>query len=117
MIEEINPEVMQKLEEAQAHLAQQPIIEGPPIKENALMQEEVGQTFGQAGSGAAQHILIDHYFTSSLRRLWVYADNAWRNRVVNDEALKGIVQTAFDAKSVHIWWNVNNQITLMRCRK
>lgn len=117
MIEEISPEVMKKLEEAQAFLAQQPIIEGPPIKQEILMQEEVGQTFEQAGSGAGQHILIDYYFTSKLRRLWVYADNAWRNRVVNDEALRGIVQTAFEAKSVHLWWNANNQITIMRCRK
>ena len=117
MMEEISSEVMQELEEAQAQLAQQSIIEGPPVQEKELMQEKVGQTFEQAGSGTAKHILVDYYFTSSHRRLWVYANNSWRNRLVNDEALKGIVQTAFEAKSVSVWWNANNQITLMRCRK
>ncbi|MGM0445127.1 MAG: hypothetical protein ACQEQH_01845 [Bacillota bacterium] len=117
MTEEISPEVMQKLEEAQAHLAHQTTIEGPPIEEKDLVQGKVGKTFEQAGSGAAKHILIDHYFTSSLRRLWVYSDNAWRNRVINDEDLKGIVKTIFKAKSMQIWWDANNQITLIRCRK
>lgn len=113
---EVTAEVEQQLVEAQAELAQSVEAAGPPVEEMAATQA-LGTVFGGAGSGQAKHILLDHYFTSAFRRLWVYSGGAWRYRNVTNVEEQGAAQVAFASDRVDAWWDSSNILTLMRCWK
>jgi len=113
---EITAEVEQQLMEAQAELAQSMEADGPPVEEMAAT-EALGTVFGGAGSGQAKHILMDHYFTSALRRLYVHAGGAWRYRNVTNIEEQGLAQVAFASDRVDSWWDNSNILKIMRCWK
>lgn len=115
---EVSAALMEQLNQAQNELAQQMVTGGPPVEEGQVQaQVKSGETFGAAGQGQAEHILDDHYFTSSVRRLWAYAGGGWRYANVTSAEEEGIAQVAFLATRVDVWWNDSNAITLMRCWK
>lgn len=114
---EVSLEVLQQLEAAQAALEQGVETNGPPIPSEVAAMEISQPSFGAAGSGKVKHVLVDHYTTSSTRRLWAYADNSWRNRNITNTEEQGLAQVAFAADRVDAWWDANNQITILRCWK
>ena len=113
---EVTGEEMKQLAEAQAELAQSMEEAGPPVEEMAAT-EALGTVFGAAGSGQAKHILLDHYFNSALRRLFVHSGGAWRYRNVGNIEEQGLAQVAFASDRVDSWWNSSNILTMMRCWK
>ena len=115
-MKEVTAEVEQQLVEAQAELAQSMEADGPPVEEMAAT-ETLKTLFGAAGSGQAKHILLDHYFTSALRRLWVHAGGAWRNRNVTNIEEQGVAQVAFASDKVDAWWDSSNILKILRCWK
>ena len=113
---EVTGEEMKQLAEAQAELAQSMEADGPPVEEMAAT-EALETVFAAAGSGQAKHILLDHYFTSALRRLWVHAGGAWRNRNVTNIEEQGVAQVAFASDKVDAWWDSSNILKILRCWK
>jgi hypothetical protein len=114
---EVNAEIMQQLEQAQAKLAQSVEVEGPSAAPEVIASTSAEPTFGAAGSGQAKHVLLDHYFGSSFRRLWAYAGGAWRHANVTNTEEQGLAQVAFAANRVDAWWDNNNKLTILRCWK
>jgi hypothetical protein len=114
---EIPKKVMAQLEQAQVELTQSFETEGPPITAEVTATEVAAPTIGAAGSGQAQHVLMDHYFTSSTRRLWAHSEGAWRYQNVENIEEQGIAQVAYAANRVDVWWDSNNRLTLIRCWK
>jgi hypothetical protein len=115
-MKEVTAEVEQQLVEAQAELAQSMEADGPPVEEMAAT-EALKTVFGAAGSGQAKHILLDHYFTGALRRLWVHSGGAWRYRNVTNIEEQGLAQVAFASDRVDSWWDSSNILKIMRCWK
>ncbi len=116
---DVTIEVEQQLVKAQAELAQSMEAAGPtgpPVEEMAAM-EALGAVFAAAGSGQAKHILLDHYFTSALRRLYVHAGGAWRNRNVTNIEEQGVAQVAFASDRTDAWWDSSNILKILRCWK
>lgn len=113
---EVTAEVERQLVEAQAELAQSMEAAGPPVEEMAAT-EALETVFAAAGGGQAKHILLDHYFTSALRRLWVYASGAWRYRNVTNIEEQGLAQVAFASDKVDAWWDSSNILKTLRCWK
>ena len=114
---EVSKEVMQQLEQAQTELAQSMEVGGPPVAAELTAPESTEITFGAAGSGQAKHVLMDHYFTSSTRRLWAYTGGGWRSADVTNTEEQGLAQVAFSSNRVDTWWDGNNKLTIMRCWK
>lgn len=114
-MKEVTAEVEQQLVEIQAELAQSMEAAGPPVEEMAAT-ETLKTLFGAAGSGQAKHILMDHYFTSALRRLYVYS-GGWRYRNVTNVEEQGLAQVAFASDRVDSWWDNSNILKIMRCWK
>lgn len=114
---EISTEIMLQLEQAQAALAQNMAAGGPPVAAEVTTTSIAEPTFGAAGSGKAKHVLVDHYTTSSSRRLWAHAGSAWRNASITNAEEQGLAQVAFAANRVDVWWDGSNKITIMRCWK
>ena len=113
---EVTAEVEQQLVEAQAELAQSMEAAGPPVEEMAAT-ETLETLFAAAGSGQAKHILLDHYFTSALRRLYVHAGGVWRYRNVTNVEEQGLAQVAFASDRVDASWDSSNILKFMRCWK
>lgn len=113
---EVTVEVEQQLVKAQAELAQSMEAAGPPVEEMAAT-EALETVFAAAGSGQAKHILLDHYFTSALRRLWVHAGGAWRHRNVTNIEEQGLAQVGFASNRVDAWWDSSNILKILRCWK
>ena len=113
---EVSAEVMQQLEQAQAELAQSMEAGGPPVAAEVAAPEAAEVTFGAAGSGQAKHVLLDHYFTSSVRRLWAHAGGQWRYANVTDTEEQGLAQVAFASNRVDAWWD-SNKLKILRCWK
>lgn len=113
---EVTAKVEQQLAEVDAELAQSMEAAGPPVEEMAAT-ETLKTLFGAAGSGQAKHILMDHYFTSALRRLYVHAGGAWRYRNVTNIEEQGLAQVAFASDRVDAWWDSSNILKVMRCWK
>ncbi len=113
---EVTGEEMKQLAEAQAELAQSMEATGPPVEEMAAT-EALETVFAAAGSGQAKHILLDHYFTGALRRLWVHSGGAWRYRNVTNIEEQGLAQVAFASDRVDSWWDSSNILKIMRCWK
>ena len=116
-MEEIPREIMAQLEQAQVELSQTFEAAGPPVVAEMTTTEVAATNFGAAGSGQAKHVLTDHYFTGSTRRLWAHSAGAWRSRNVTNVEEQGIAQIAYAANRVDVWWDTNNMLTLMRCWK
>jgi hypothetical protein len=114
---EVNARVMQQLEEAQERFAATVTAAGPPVLAAVTAPQDVMGSVGAAGCAQAQHVLVDHYFTSALRRLWVYASGDWRYRDVTNLEEQGLAQVAYVATRVDACWDVNNLITFLRCWK
>jgi hypothetical protein len=104
-------EILQQLEEAQSALEQSVVTEGPPI---AGPQMEETPITG-AGSEQAKHLLVDHFFTSTVRRLWAFAGGAWRYHNIASAEEEGLGQVAFAADRVDVSWNDSNVLTFVRC--
>ena len=114
---EVSVELMQQLEQAQAELARSIEAGGPPVAAEVAAPEIAEIRVGAAGSGKANHVLVDHYFTSSLRRLWVYAGTGWRYRNVTNAEEQGLAQVAFASDRVDAAWDSGNRLTMLRCWK
>ena len=113
---DVSPEIMQQLEAAQAALGSE-VAAGPPVAAEVEEAKVETEMFGAAGSGKAAHVLLDHYFTSTARRLWAYAGGAWRHANVATADEAGIAQVAFLASRTDAWWDANNKLTILRCWK
>jgi hypothetical protein len=111
---EISAQIMQQLEKAQAELAQSLEAAGPPVAPEVTAMGS--ETVGAAGSGQAQHVLVDHYFTSSLRRLWAYS-GGWKWADIGAAEEQGLAQVAYAATRVDIWWDDQNKLRQVRCWK
>jgi len=114
---EVSGEVMRQLEEARARLAATAVTAGPPIL-TALTEVRAPETpVGGAGSATAQHVIVDHYFTAGVQRIWAYAGGEWRYRDVTHVEEGGIAQVAFVATRVDTAWDASNVISVLRCWK
>lgn len=114
---EISPDILQQLEVAQAEMVQNMENDGPPEPFESHASLAGNPVLGAAGSSMAKHILIDHYMTGSTIRLWAYADNAWRSRLITGTDEQGVAQVAYLASRVDVWWNNSDSINLVRCWK
>lgn len=112
---EVSAEVMQQLEKAQAELARPLAVAGPPPE--VAVPEVAELAVAAAGSGQAKYVLLDHYLTSSLRRLWIHADGAWRYRNVTNTEEQGVAQVAFASDNIQGSWDDKNVLWLLRCWK
>jgi hypothetical protein len=112
----VTDEIMNQLKAAQAGLESLG-AGGPPVVAEVAAMETAAPAFAAAGSGQAQHVLVDHYYTGSLRRLWAYAGGQWRYVNVTSAEEQGLAQLAYAANRVDAWWDGNNKLTLMRCWK
>jgi len=113
---EVTAEVERQLAEREAEIAQSMEAAGPPVEEMAAT-ETLETLFAAAGSGQAKHILLDHYFTSALRRLYVHAGGVWRYRNVTNVEEQGLAQVAFASDRVDASWDSSNILKFMRCWK
>ena len=113
---EISPAIMQQLEAAQAALMSESAT-GPPVTAEVDESEVAAEMFGAAGSGQAAHVLLDHYFTGTTRRLWAHAGGAWRHADISSADEAGIAQVAFLASRNDAWWDASNKLTILRCWK
>ena len=114
---ELTEEEMQQLVQAEQELAQGFEVGGPPMTAELAPFQMSESAFGAAGSGTAKHVLLDHYFTSSLRRLWAHVGGTWRGRNVTNTEEQGLVQVAFASNRVDAWWDNSNNLTILRCWK
>jgi len=114
---EIGPDILHQLELAQAEIDQGTLAVGPPVATETSISVSSQTVFGAAGSGTAKHVLLDHYMSGSVRRLWTFVDNAWRYQNITNVEEQGVAQVAFAASRVDAWWNTNNQMSLLRCWK
>jgi hypothetical protein len=114
---EVSAEVMRQLEEAQARFAATAVAAGPPVLATVAAPEGPVAEVGAAGCAQAQHVLVDHYFTSALRRLWVFAGGEWRHRDITNVEEQGLAQIAYMATRVDACWDASNVITFLRCWK
>jgi hypothetical protein len=114
---EVSAEIMQQLEQAQIELARSMEAGGPPTAPELTASASAEPIFGAAGSGQAKHVLLDHYFNSSFRRLWAYAGGAWRHANITNTEEQGLAQVAFAANRVDAWWDNNNKLRILRCWK
>jgi hypothetical protein len=113
---EISSQILNQLEQAQAALAQLVETTGPPVASEVAIPAATPELVGAAGSGQAQHVLVDHYFTSSLRRLWAYSGD-WKYVNITDAEEQGLAQVAFAATRVDVWWDDQNRLRQIRCWK
>jgi len=113
---EVTAQEMQQLEAAQAELESMD-AGGPPVLAEVAALEAAEPAFAAAGSGKAKHVLVDHYYTSSLRRLWVHAGGQWRYANVTSTEEQGLAQVAYASNRVDAWWDGSNKLTTMRCWK
>ena len=67
---DIDPTIMQQLEEAQAALDSTAPIGGPPIAADSAMSAADPFSFSASGSDTAVHVLVDHYFANANAFLW-----------------------------------------------
>jgi hypothetical protein len=72
---------------------------------------------GAGGCAAATNVMLDHAFTTTLKRVWAHAGGAWRRRQVTATEEAGLIQVAFAADQVVVCWDASNYLTLMRCVK
>lgn len=114
---QVSSEVLKQLEQAQAQVAYGLATGGPPVAAGVASESSAEPVFAAAGSDQAKHVLVDHYFTSSLRRLWAHAGGEWRYKNVTNTEEQGIAQVAFLADRVDAWWDNNNVLTILRCWK
>ena len=77
---EVSAEVMQQLAQAQTELAKSIEAGGPPVASEVAPLEAAESEIAAAGSGQAKYLLVDHYFTGTLRRLCPAADRAGNPR-------------------------------------
>jgi hypothetical protein len=112
---EISADAMQQLEAAQAAMSSQMESDGPPAE--IAMASSSDNLVGAAGSGRAKYLLLDHYMTSTYKVLWAYVNNAWYHKQVGTADEQGLLQVGFNAKYVDVWWDANNNITIVRCWK
>lgn len=110
---EVHEEIIRELDEAAANVKQEIQMGGPPL----TIEMEAAGGVGATGCKEAQHVLLDHHFTGTLRRLWVYADGAWRHRDVGVAEEQGVIQVAYAANRVDACWNDSNELTMLRCWK
>ncbi len=113
---EISPEILEQLALAQAELAQSMEAGDLPVAAEVAAPEITQPTIGAAGSGTAKYLLMDHYFSGSLRRLWAHV-GSWHYKNVSTVEEQGLAQVAFASKRVDAWWDNNNQLTILRCWK
>lgn len=117
---ELEENVLKELEIAQGAAMQGE--EGVEGTEAAIMDElekaEVSLGVGAAtGCGWAKYALVDYFFTSGLRRLWVYIpDKGWKYRNINETQVMTIGKVVMEARRIYACWS-GNQITYIRCWK
>jgi hypothetical protein len=114
---EVSAAVMRQLEEAQARLAATAVTAGPPILTAPTEARVPEAPVGGAGSGTAQHVIVDHYFTAGVQRIWAFASGEWRYRDVTHVEEEGIAQVAFAATRVDTAWDSSNVVSVLRCWK
>jgi hypothetical protein len=114
---EISAEIWAQLDEAQAAL--EPLLDatGPMLPAEATMPEVGDPLVGAGGCAVATNLMLDHYFTSPLRRVYANASGAWRYRNVTATEETGLMQVAFAADQVVVCWDASNQLTIIRCVK
>jgi len=118
---QVSPEILKQLEEAQAKLAQPTRAAAQTPGPALMMQKEATMADGAAsapsGNATANYVLVDHFFGSAYRTLWAYANGAWHAVGAADAEEQGVAQVAFASNRVDVWWDNNNQLTIMRCWK
>lgn len=67
-----------------------------------------------SGSGEASHLVVERHLEGGAR-LWVYAGDGWRSRVVDAAELRGLVHELFAADRVRAWWD-GQTITRVQAR-
>ena len=112
----ITAQEMRQLEIAQAELGSMD-AGVPPVMADVAASGTAGPVFAAAGSGTAQHILVDHYFTGSLRRLWVFAGGQWPHVNITNTEEQGLAQVAYASDRVDASWDGSNKLTMVRCLK
>ncbi|MEA5454017.1 hypothetical protein SPF06_04700 [Sinomonas sp. JGH33] len=73
---------------------------------------------GAGGSATTHYLVLDHYFSGGPAALWAYDGAAWRAGLVaepGDE--QGVVQVAFAANRVDVWWDSSGSLSVIRSWK
>jgi len=112
---EVSAEIMRQLEQAQANLAQNSEKAGSPLAAEGAVPEAAAAR--SSGNGVANYVLLDYYFTNSVRQLWTYSNGAWRYQDVPNIGEKDLVQIAFMSDKVECSWDHDNKLTFLRCSK
>ncbi len=112
---EFGSDLLAEMEEAEASIEPWLAEIGPLPTE--LSMEAAGPLSAAAGCGTAQHLMMDRYFTSPLRRILAYAGGSWRYRNVTATEEAGLVQVAMAADQILVCWDTGNQLTQVRCVK
>ena len=117
---ELEESVLKELEIAQGAAMQ--VEEGVGGIEAGIM-EELEKAEGSLGVGAAtgcgwaKYALVDYFFTSGLRRLFVYIpDKGWKYRNINETQVMTIGKVVMEARRIYACWS-GSQITYIRCWK
>ncbi|MCK5607503.1 hypothetical protein KAR91_36810 [Candidatus Pacearchaeota archaeon] len=112
-----NAEIMKKLQLAQAELEQSIEAIGPLVGIEDMVPSIGEIDIGASGQGQANHVIVDHYFVGSLRRIWAYASGAWRFVNITFTEEEGLAQIAFCSDRIDAWWDSGNKLTKLRCWK
>ena len=73
---------------------------------------------GAGGNATTHYVVLDHYFSGGPAALWAYDGAAWRAGLVaepGDE--QGVVQVAFAANRVDVWWDASGSLSVIRSWK
>ena len=73
---------------------------------------------GAGGNATTHYLVLDHYFSGGPAALWAYDGAAWRAGLVSEPGdEQGVVQVAFAANRVDVWWDANGSLSVIRSWK
>lgn len=73
---------------------------------------------GAGGNATTHYLVLDHYFSGGPAALWAYDGAAWRAGLVSEPGdEQGVVQVAFAANRVDIWWDASGSLSVLRSWK
>lgn len=73
---------------------------------------------GTGGNATTHYLVLDHYFSGGPAALWAYDGTAWRAGLVSEPGdEQGVVQVAFAANRVDVWWDGNGSLNVIRSWK
>lgn len=73
---------------------------------------------GTGGNATTHYLVLDHYVAGGPAALWAYDGAAWRAGLISEPGdEQGVVQVAFAANRVDVWWDTSGSLSVVRSWK